>query len=224
MDSPVRTFLFADLAGFTAMTEVHGDDLAADLAADFGADVQRVLPPAGARIVKSIGDAVFVCFESPAEAVRAGLRIVSSAGGRHGLPVVRVGMHAGPAVQRGGDYFGGAVNLAARVAGIARGGEVLLTQDTLDAVERLDGVSFRSRGPQLFRNLRTQVEIHAATSRDAASPTLPIDPVCHMAVDPALALSRELDGTTFMFCDEACAAEFAASPESFLDVSRTPTG
>ena len=124
------TFLFADIAGFTALTEAHGDDHAADLVANFCEAVRCVLPEYDARAVKSIGDAVLIRVPEPAAAIRLGTRIAHELMSAHGSPAVRVGMHHGPAVERDGDYFGSTVNLAARVSGVAAGGEVLLTAST----------------------------------------------------------------------------------------------
>ena len=64
------TFLFADIAGFTALTEAHGDDHAADLVANF-CEAVRVLPEYDARAVKSIGDAV-CSSASPSRPPRSG--------------------------------------------------------------------------------------------------------------------------------------------------------
>ena len=65
-----------------------------------------------------------------AAAVRLGLRITHELIRGHGAPAVRVGLHHGPAIERDGDDFGAAVNLAARVSGEASGGQVLLTATT----------------------------------------------------------------------------------------------
>ena len=67
----LATFLFADIAGFTALTEAHGDDHAADLVARFCEAVHGVLPEYDARTVKSIGDAVFIRVPEPAWAALA---------------------------------------------------------------------------------------------------------------------------------------------------------
>ena len=132
MVSEVReaTFAFADIAGFTALTEAQGDDHAADLAAEFCDAVRAVLPEYGAEPIKTIGDAMLICVPEPAPAIRLGTRIAHELMSAHGSPAVRVGMDHGPAVERDGDYFGAAVNLAARVSGVASGGEVLLTAST----------------------------------------------------------------------------------------------
>src|SRR5216684_2285701 len=81
-----------------------------------------------------------------AEAIRLGVRIVREVGGRHFFPTVRVGIHTGPAVERGGDWFGASVNLAARVSGAAAGGEALLTDVTRDAAGELDDIQLDKRG------------------------------------------------------------------------------
>jgi class 3 adenylate cyclase len=70
------TFVFADIAGFTALTEAHGDDEAAALLAEFCAAVNAELPAFCGTQVKSIGDALMLRVPEPAEAVRLGLRIV----------------------------------------------------------------------------------------------------------------------------------------------------
>ena len=112
-----HTFLFADLAGFTAMTEAHGDEPAADLAEEFSQLVRELLPTYDAHEVKLIGDAIMLRIPDPGNAVRLGLAIVCDVGLRHGSPTVRVGMHSGSAVKRSGDWYGSTVNIAARVAG-----------------------------------------------------------------------------------------------------------
>ena len=68
------TFVFADIAGFTALTEAHGDHDAAALVAEFCRSVRAELP-AGATEVKTIGDAVMLAIPDPGEAILLGLRI-----------------------------------------------------------------------------------------------------------------------------------------------------
>src|SRR4051812_49929735 len=82
----------------------------------------------------------------PAEAILLDLRIAGDLMRDHGAPAVRVGMHHGPAVERGGDFFGATVNLAARVSAAAVGGEVLLTARTAALAPALEGVVYESRG------------------------------------------------------------------------------
>jgi adenylate cyclase len=153
----------------------------------------------------------------PAEAILLGLRIAGDLMRDHGAPAVRVGMHHGPAIERGGDYFGAAVNLAARVSAAAVGGEVLMTAHTAALAPAIDGVVYESRGRRDLRNVREPVELVAAVRTGEATGTqLAVDPVCRMAVDPDRAAGRlTYDGTAYYFCTLECAAAFAGRPERF---------
>jgi class 3 adenylate cyclase/YHS domain-containing protein len=215
--APAATFLFADIAGFTALTEAHGDEQAAQLVADFCAAVNAELDSFGGTQVKSIGDALMVHVGDPANAVRLGLRIVHELMPGHGAPAVRVGLHHGPYVERDGDFFGAAVNLAARVSGQAVGGEVLLTGHTAALAADLDGVLYEPRGRQSLRNVRDPVELFAAVrAGQDTTRRLAIDPVCRMAVDPDRAAGRLMyEGTAYFFCTLACAGTFAQGPETY---------
>lgn len=212
-----HTFLFADMAGFTALTEAHGDEEAAELAADFFDCVRQLLPAYGGEEIKTIGDAVMLRCAEPKAAVELGLRIVEGIGARPKFPVVRVGMHTGPAIERNGDWFGASVNLAARVSGRAGGGEVLLTEATRQASADLDGIEFRHHGAQRFKNVNRPVDVYRAAPEGEESEGLPIDPVCRMAVDPgrvAGALTHE--GIKYHFCSLECVRAFVAAPEDYV--------
>jgi adenylate cyclase len=218
---PAATFLFADIAGFTALTEAHGDEQAAQLVADFCAAVDTELDAFGGTQVKSIGDALMVRVRDPADAVRLGLHIVHELMPGHGAPAVRVGLHHGPYVERDGDFFGATVNLAARVSGQAIGGEVLLTGTTAALAPDLDGVLYEPRGRQSLRNVREPVELFAAVRiGEDATRQLALDPVCRMAVDPDHAAGRLMyEGTVYFFCTLACAGAFARQPETFTSAA-----
>ena len=212
-----QSFLFADLSGFTALTEAHGDEDAADLAAEFTGAVGELLPARDAHEVKTIGDALMLRVPDAAQAIYLGLEIVQRVGGQHGFPSIRVGMHTGPAVERAGDWFGATVNIAARVASVARGDEVLLTEPTRAAAGDLERVELRDWGRHALRNVAEPLRIFSAvpTGREGAV-GLPIDPVCRMAVDPTHAagvLSHR--GIQYHFCSLRCAHAFASEPERY---------
>jgi YHS domain-containing protein len=160
----------------------------------------------------------------PGRAVALGVRIVHDVGRRHWFPEVRAGMHTGVAVRRGSDWFGSTVNIAARVAGLARGGEVLLTDATRQAAGRVDDVQLQDRGRQALRHVAEPVSIHLAVrAGPQTGAALPIDPVCRMAVNPDQAAGVIChDGVRYHFCSLACIGAFAASPERFHS-STTPS-
>jgi adenylate cyclase len=211
------TFVFADIAGFTALTEAHGDEQAAALVDDFCRAVSAELPAVGGSQVKTIGDAIMLAIPEPEPAIQLSLRITHELMLGHGSPAVRVGLHHGTAVERDGDFFGAAVNLAARVSAEAGGGEVLLTGTTAALAPQPEGVVYESRGRRSLRNIRDPVELFAAVRVGAAREAqLPCDPVCRMAVDPERAAGRLVyEGATYFFCTLECAGEFARRPERY---------
>lgn len=211
-----QTFIFADLSGFTALTEAHGDSRAAALAGQFEREVADALPAAGAEVVKTIGDAAMIRVDAAAEAVVLGLRIVESVRARPGFPVVHVGMHTGPAVAQGSDWFGGTVNIAARVAGSASGNEVVLTEATRQAMGEIAGIDLDARGVERLRNVREPVALYRAVRSGSRDRGLPIDPVCRMTVAAGHRVgSLEYAGTKYFFCSLQCAGAFATEPDAY---------
>jgi class 3 adenylate cyclase len=218
-----QTFVFADLAGFTAMTEAMGDESAAELAERFCERLEADAPAFGAEALKRIGDAVMLRCEQAGDAVRLGLHATHEIGNSHYLPTVRVGMHTGDAVKRGGDWFGAAVNLAARVSGEASGREVLLTEQTRRAAGDVPGVALRERGRRTLHNVAEPVVLYAAVREGERSDAgLPIDPVCRMVVDPERSAGRVVhDGREYYFCSLRCVALFAQRPGEYASVGST---
>lgn len=211
-----HTFLFADLAGFSALTEAHGDDVAADLAGEFAALVRSWLPSFGGGQVKLVGDALMLRLDSPIGAVELGLAIIGRTADLPQFPEVRVGMNTGPAVERDGDWFGAGVNLAARVAAAARGGEVLLTESTLQAAGRSAGVEIEPLGERQFRNIIDPVTVFRAHRRIRAGTKLSVDPVCRMALRPGTAWQTlTFAGLEYLFCSPGCAQKFSADPAGY---------
>ena len=155
---------FLDITGYTRLTEERGDAAAADLATRLATLVRRSSQEHEGTPVKWLGDGVMFYFRAPGDAVLAALEMVEVVG-RQGLPPAHVGIHAGPVVFQEGDYFGRTVNLAARIAEYARPGEVLVSQEVVDAA---DGgpVSFVEIGPVELKGVPGTLRLHTAR-RDA---------------------------------------------------------
>lgn len=166
--SAEQTFLFADLAGFTALTEAHGDEFGADLAERFCAALNERLPD-GAEDFKMLGDSCLVRVDDAAAAVTLGLDLVGEVGSRDPFPPVRIGMHTGPAVRRGSDWFGTTVNTAARVAAIAAADEVLLTEATKTAAGERSAATFEDLGERSLRNLSRPQRLYRARRATSAT-------------------------------------------------------
>ncbi len=208
------TLCFVDLAGFSALTEAHGDHAAADLALAFGAMVEEALA-GDARIVDTIGDAVFVVAEQPTPAIHFIARLWDRAEREPAFPALRAGLHHGETVSRGSRIFGAAVNIAARVAAQAGGGQVLATAH-VGAVARAEGLDVTSVGPVTLRNIVEPIELFAIAVGTVTTPET-IDPVCRMRVERERAAARvQVSGTEYFFCSLDCTARFTARPEAYV--------
>jgi adenylate cyclase len=153
--------LFTDLEGYTAYTAHHGDLAAAQAIQIHVLAAGGVLRRRGGRIVKQIGDGLMIVFLDPAAAVLAGVELVptSPAGLR-----LRAGIHWGRALVTGSDVLGHAVNVAARVAACADGGEVLVSADTAACCGEVDGVRFGIPRRYALRGIDAPIDLHLAAA------------------------------------------------------------
>src|SRR2546421_342793 len=120
---------FADLAGYTRLTEEAGELEAVDAVERFVEAVEITLPEE-ARVIKTIGDEVMIVGSDPANLTDWAVGFQRLHTGR---PEPRIGIHYGDALYRDGDYYGRDVNIASRVAARAAGGEVLVTRPIVEA-------------------------------------------------------------------------------------------
>ena len=171
---PLHTFLFADLVGYTALTECHGDEAAAEVAVRFGAQAARLAAEHDAQVLKAVGDAVLIRADRATDAVRLALRLDAELSGAPSLPPIHAGAHTGYAIERDGDWYGAAVNLAARVAGAASAGELLVTEATVAAAGEMGDVQLDCLGPRTFKNVAGATPVYSArlVPQPVAAPSL----------------------------------------------------
>jgi len=165
-----HTFLFADLVGFTALTEAEGDERAAAVGAALQTRVRAISAEHDAEVVKGMGDAAMVRCCDPKTAIRLALHLVDEVDSDLALPPIRIGVHSGPAVSHEGDWYGRAVNIASRLCSVAAGGEVLVSESTLSAAGRLPRVAVGERRLHWLKNVTEPVaaratELHRSASR-----------------------------------------------------------
>ena len=159
---PVRrppAVCFLDITGYTRLTEEQGDEAAADLATKLATLVRGSSREHDGQPVKWLGDGVMFYFPNPGDGVSAALDMVEGLPAA-GLPPAHVGIHVGPVVFQDGDYFGRTVNIAARIAEYARPGEVLVSQEVVDATE-LDGVGVTAIGPIELKGVSEPLSLHS---------------------------------------------------------------
>jgi adenylate cyclase len=145
---------------YTRLTEERGDEAAADLAARLARLVRRSAQEHDGTPVKWLGDGVMFYFREPGAAVRSAVEMVEVVGS-HGLPPAHVGIHSGPVIFQDGDYFGRTVNLAARIADYARPGEVLVSQEVVDAADG-EPLTFTEIGPVELKGVPGRLRLYTA--------------------------------------------------------------
>lgn len=209
-----HTFAFVDLAGFTALTEVHGDAEAVAMLARFRAITEQALGPDD-HFVKTIGDAVMLAFHDAPAAITALRRLFAGVAADESMPLVRGGAHHGTAVRDGDDFFGAAVNLAARVAGHAAGGQLLCTEAVALAARDAELVVTHAGSVEL-RNVRGAVDLYDIEfdGREHVA----IDPVCQMKVPTSgpSVIRLTHDEHDVWFCGLPCVVRFAEEPARYV--------
>jgi len=160
--APVElTVAFTDLEDFTTYTEAEGDDAASRLLIGHHRESGPIVRSRGGRVVKWLGDGLMLTFPAPEAAVLACLELGESAP----LPL-RAGIHGGKVLVTGDDVIGRVVNLAARVTGSAKGGELVVTDHVRTAVGDLRGVAFDGPYSRSFKGIGETVPVYLASRHD----------------------------------------------------------
>jgi class 3 adenylate cyclase/ATP/maltotriose-dependent transcriptional regulator MalT len=130
-----RTFMFTDIVGSTRLAESLGDEAWEQLLGWHDQTLRRLIAAEGGQVVNTTGDGFFAAFETPAAAIACAVAIQRALAERQGAegsaPPVRIGLHSTEATQRGNDYSGIGVHMAARIAALAQGEEILISTDSL---------------------------------------------------------------------------------------------
>ncbi len=156
----VEAVAFADLSGYTRLTEEAGDEVAARVSVSLAQLVNEIAARHRGEVVKMLGDGVLFHFGDPGDAVRASLEMVEAVRPA-GLPPAHVGINAGPMIYDEGDYFGRTVNIAARIASQASADQVFLGEGARRAVTP-DGFRLVEVGGFELKGIAEPVTIYEA--------------------------------------------------------------
>ena len=138
MTNRVLAILFADVSSSTALYEKLGDRRALQAVESVLDELRAAAAALEGRVVKTLGDEIMAVFPTAAAAAQAATGMqervtrMKPFGGLR--PGVRIGFHAGPVLEEGGDFFGDAVNTAARMATVAKSGQIVTTEATAQAL------------------------------------------------------------------------------------------
>ncbi|HVL82320.1 MAG TPA: adenylate/guanylate cyclase domain-containing protein [Actinomycetota bacterium] len=208
------TILFVDLASFTPLAQVHGDEVAADVLNRFDNLVRELVVPHEGAIVKQIGDAFMLTFREPVSALRFAIELDVAIGREWHFPAIRVGVHTGEVLYRVGDYVGNTVNIAARVAALAQASEILITKPVAAAALEAD-IPVEPAGERDLRGLTDPLPVYRVVRTGGRASRREQDPVCGMLVGTHSAARLLHGGYEFVFCSEECLRRFLAAPARY---------
>src|SRR3954454_3930600 len=160
----IKTFLIADVRGYTAFTNSRGDEAAAELAMRFASIAREAVEDADGSLIELRGDEALAVFDSARQAIRAAIdlqrRFVESTVAEPNLPLgVGIGLDAGEAVAVDGGFRGGALNLAARLCSLAGPGEVLASREVSHLARKVEGIRYVDREAVRLKGLEHAVEV-----------------------------------------------------------------
>jgi adenylate cyclase len=200
------TIVFIDVESFTQLTQTKGDQVAVDTMTHVDALVRPLALDHDGKVVKHIGDALMLAFRRPADAVGFAGALHQAARRDPSLPGLRVGMHCGPAIYRGGDYIGTTVNLASRVTSTATAGETVLTESVAQELE--DAAPVEPLGVRMLRGAEQPMQLYRLTHREERR-----DPACGRTVEAPPAARLRQDEEELWFCSEQCLRDFLATAQ-----------
>jgi len=170
----IRTFLIADVRGYTAYSQAHGDEAAARLASAFAEIAREGVEAYGGDVIELRGDEALAVFASARQALRAAVELqqvfVDEMQIRPNVPLrVGMGLDAGEAVPVEGGYRGGALNLAARLCSQAPPGAVLASQGVVHLARAVPGLRFEDAGALELKGLGEPVPVLRVLPDDSGS-------------------------------------------------------
>ena len=179
LPSGTAVILFADIADSTALTERLGDAAFRDKARELDEALRRAITSNGGTAIdgKLLGDGVLATFGAAREAIACAMAIQRMAGsgvkGQGSSPderlLLHVGIHAGDVIREANNVYGGAVNIASRVAGEAAAGETLVSATVRELARTSAGVSFDDRGERELKGVGEPVRVWAVRSSGGPS-------------------------------------------------------
>ena len=180
VSSEIRTFLIADVRGYTRFTLEHGDAAAARLASRFAGLAREVVDSYGGEVVELRGDEALAVFTSTRQALWAGSalqeRFAAASAVDPSLPLhVGIGIDAGEAIPVEGGYRGAALNLAARLCSIAQPGEVLCSESVVHLARKLEGLEYRPRTMVMLKGFAEPVAVVQVLPADDSVGPVPSD-------------------------------------------------
>ncbi len=178
-------FLIADLTGYTALTEAHGDFSTARRINRFSANVEKMLTENG-NLPQQVGDEVFLISSNSRALRQYAIRLRDEIEKDPPFSSIYTGLRSGAAVKQAENIFGSAINLSYRIAGYTRAGQIICSQSFQKSQSESD-FSCHFLGQKIIKNVLKPVEIFEIMTEDESNRSVNADPVCrkHISEDTA---------------------------------------
>ena len=215
MNETERTLLIADLSGYTALTETHGAVHASEVVLKFDRIAEASIE-LGVTIIDRVGDQVLCSGADPHAVLRTALRLCAAVEREPGFLAVQAAIHRGSVVEREGRLFGAPLNLTARLAAHARGGQILCSEAVATVAREHPGVEAHLVGEKRFKNVSVAVAVYELVRVSQFAQSAVLDPVCRMQIEPRSAAATVSHlGLNYYFCSPQCARLFREAPERY---------
>jgi adenylate cyclase len=211
-----RTFAFVDLSGFTALTEIEGDERAVSVLAVFRSTLRVICSRRAVRIAKWLGDGAMLVSVESKPLVAATLEMKFAADSSPEPVALKCGITIGNVILlEGDDYIGHAVNVASRLCDMAVGHEVLALAELVPELPAW-GTALAADEVNV-RGLEQPVEIVRLGLHPAGQGSI-ADPICGIPLTPETAFERrrDPDGATVLFCSDSCLETWVERPTTFV--------
>ncbi len=139
------SFLIADLAGYTSLTETHGDLLAVDVVYRYIDIIKSCLNP-DSKFVERIGDEVLIMSLIPRDLIQTAINLLNAIENEADFPSIHMGLHYGKILIRDGKYFGTTLNLTSRISSHSNGGQILCSRDIVELIGNQNDFEFIKLG------------------------------------------------------------------------------
>ena len=229
----LRTFLIADVRGYTRFTQTRGDEAAAELAGRFAQLTREVVTAGGGDLIELRGDEALAVFTSPRQAVRTAVdiqrRLRGASSPDEALPLgIGIGLDTGEALPVEGGYRGKALNVAARLCSLAAPGQTFATETVSSLAGSVPGVQFAPRKPVRVKGIEQPVRLLEVVPEgglpelrplDELTPRRPRRQLALLGAAAALVAVAVAVAALTVFGEEGSAGRLAANSLGALDSS-----
>lgn len=193
--------LMADLSGYTALTETHGPQMAADLIDKYLGIVKKCLV-GDCHLHQRTGDEVMIVSPTTSDLLSTATLLLQHASNEHNFLQVHGGLHYGKILNRDNDYYGTTINLTSRIANKAKSGAFWCSKDFVTTLPDKYASIFQSQGHHSFKNLSSECELFEITFDNPKS--FYVDPICRMLVHKEKAAVPHPTVNDIFFCSPDC--------------------